>query len=167
MATATPSKPVAKRATRRRSPGDFVAKLRQFLVLKQEADAISDRVGKIKKELSLDVERSGYEDDKGHIWFDLPEDVTVTDEDGKAITYTRVKREKRVGYRLDAAAAEKVLKKHHLFKDAEEGGCLRTIQVLDEEEIRKAQFKGRLSDEEIDTIFPQSVTWAFLPQKGK
>lgn len=161
MATTRSTKTVSKRAGSKRTTG-LAEKVRQFLSLKGQAQTLDERLGTLKKELSGEVESHGYEDDKGSFWLDLPEAITV---DGE--TYDKLKREKRTGFVMDEDAANAILKKRKLFKPVEEGGCLRTIVVLDEAEIRTQHFKGVLTDDDIDAIFKARVTWSFLPQKVK
>jgi hypothetical protein len=145
-------KPVARAAT------NIADTLRQFLSLRVQSEALDERLGTLKKDLTTAVETAGYEDDKGNFWLDLDEPVDV-DGFGSCV---RLKKERRVRVGVDETAAEALLKAKGLYED-----CTAQITVLDEEEIRKAHFKGLLTDEEIDQIFPATATWAFKPEKAR
>lgn len=137
---------------------DIATTLRQFLTLKVQSETIDDRLSTLKKDLQEAVTSAGYEDDLGNFWFDLDEPVDV---DGYG-TCLKLKRERRVKISVDDDAAEALLREKGLYED-----CTTTVTILDEEEIRKAHYKGLLTDEDIDVIFPQTVTYAFVPQKKR
>jgi hypothetical protein len=137
---------------------DVASVLRQHLTLRVQREALEEREEELKKQLKAHVEAAGYEDDKGHGWLDLDEPVTV---EGYG-TVPKLKRERRVAQSVDEDTAERILKAKGIYDD-----CTATVVVLDEAEIRKAHFKGLLSDADIDAIFPSKITYAFLPQKAK
>lgn len=131
--------------------------VRQLLTLRVQREALEDRESALKKDVQEYIDANGYEDDKGHIWLDLDEPVDVA---GFG-TVKQLKRERRVSQSVDEDEAEAILKAKALWDQ-----CTATIVVLDEEEIRKAHFKGELSDADIDAIFPSKITWAFKPVKA-
>lgn len=153
-----PTRTVKKSAavSRKRSTG-ITGRLLQFLTLKKAVEDQEERLGTLKKDLSVSVEEDGYVDDKGNYWLDLDEPVEF---DGK--TYRRIKREARVSERLDEEVAEQILRKKGLYDE-----CTVQIVVLDEEAISKAYFQKRLSPADMDKMFPKSTTWAFKPIAGK
>lgn len=152
--------PTAKRTVARKAAAtkavDIVSTLRQFLTLKVQREALEDRENDLKKILQHAVETAGYEDDKGNYWLDLDEPLEV---DGYGVV-PRLKRERRVAFSVDETKAEAILAKKGILDE-----CTTMVPVLDEEEIRKAHFKGVLTDAEIEAIFPAKVTWAFKPEK--
>lgn len=157
----TKKKAPAKRATAKKKAApkkdNLTTILRQFLTLRVQRETIEDREADLKKELQEAVEANGYADDKGHFWLDLDESVNVAGY-GEV---SKLKRERRATVRVDETAAEALLQDKGLWDD-----CTATVVVLDEEEIRKAHYKGLLSDEDIATIFPTTVSWAFKPVKS-
>jgi hypothetical protein len=43
--------------------------------------------------------------------------------------------------------------------------CTKTITVLDQDAVMAAYYEGKLTDEDIDTMFPEKITWAIVLEK--
>lgn len=187
MATAT--RRIA-RTTKKGSTGafDVVRKLKDFLTVKTEVKVLAKRETALKDDLSEFVDENGYTDDRGHIWFDLPEVVEALDENGKTVLYNRIQRQRRVGEQFNADAAETILEKKKI-KDAcsksylqvvdpdkaiavlKKHGLLdqgfEVITEIDADEVRKAFYQKLITPAEYKRIFTQKITWAFLPSPVK
>jgi hypothetical protein len=127
-------------------------KVKRFLMLKRQIDDLSKEQGVLKTYLSELVDVEGEPDEKGHLFYPLPEEV-----DG----YKSLQRQRRVSQKLDEAAAERILKEKGL-----ETKCYQMLPVLDEAAVMAALYEGLLTEEEVDTMFPKTETWAFLPVKA-
>lgn len=125
--------------------------VRQFVGLKDQVDIITKRQTDVKKQLLAIVEADGVEDDRGHISFLIDDDETGV----KAIT-----KQRRVSKSLDIDAAETILTKKGI-KDT----CIKMMPILDEDAIMAAFYEGLLTEEDIDTMFPAKVTYAFILEK--
>lgn len=125
--------------------------VRQFVGLKDQVDIITKRQTDVKKQLLAIVEADGVEDDRGHISFSIDDDETGV----KAIT-----KQRRVSKSLDIDAAETILTKKGI-KDT----CIKMMPILDEDAIMAAFYEGLLTEEDIDTMFPAKVTYAFILEK--
>lgn len=125
--------------------------VRQFVGLKDQVDIITKRQTDVKKQLLAIVEADGVEDDRGHISFSIDDDETGV----KAIT-----KQRRVSKSLDIDAAETILTKKGI-KDT----CIKMMPLLDEDAIMAAFYEGLLTEEDIDTMFPAKVTYAFILEK--
>jgi hypothetical protein len=145
------------KVARKPKKDSFVSSVRQLLTLRVQREALEERESALKKDVQEFIDANGYEDDKGHIWFDLDEPLDIA---GFG-TVKQLKRERRVSVTVDDTQAEAILQAKGIYDD-----CTTTIVVLDEEEIRKAHFKGLLTDADIDAIFPPKVSWAFRPVKA-
>lgn len=151
---------MAKRVVRRTStdPGslgtiDVVATFKQYVTLDKQADLIKGRQDDLKKRLKSAIEVKGYEDDKGHKYFDFGDDEVPG--------FRGLKSEKRVYTTLDESVAEKILADKGILEQ-----CQKTIVVLDEEEILKARYADLLTDDDIDAMYETKVSFAFKPLKG-
>jgi hypothetical protein len=121
--------------------------IRQFKALKDNVDLLTKRQSDIKKRLTSNIDEFGTEDEKGHI---------VLAVDGEE----QIMKQKRVSKSLDIAAAEIILTKKGI-KDT----CIKMIPTLDESAIMAAFYNGHLSEEDIDTMFPAKVSYAFIVGK--
>lgn len=130
----------------------LVSKVRRFLTLKNRIDDLSKEQSVLKTELSDLVDVDGEPDEKGHIWLPLPEEV-----DG----YTSLQKQRRVSQKLDQDEAEKILKEKGLYER-----CYKMVPVLDEAEVMACLYEELITEEEIDTMFPKAVSYAFIPSKA-
>jgi hypothetical protein len=130
----------------------IMTKVRSFVSLKRRIDDLTKEQSAIKAELSNLVDQEGEPDEKGHLWIRLPDEV-----DG----YTSLQRQRRVSQSLDEDEASTILNNKGLTER-----CYKMVPVLDESEVMACLYEGLLTEEEIDEMFPKSVTWAFIPSKS-
>ena len=130
---------------------EFTANLRAYKVIKDEVDSLTKKQKDLRDYLMDTVEQTGFTDESGNLWIELEEDVEGV---------LGVKRERRVKATLDEEAAERVLAERGLTEE-----CYKTVRVVDEDAVMAALYDGRLSEEDVDTIFPQKVTWALVLAK--
>lgn len=130
----------------------ILGKVRRFVNLKRQIDDLTKEQSVIKTFLSDVVDTEGEPDEKGHLFYPLPEEV-----DG----YKSLQRQRRVSQRLDEDAAQALLKERGLHDR-----CFELMPVLKEDEVMACLYEGLLSEEDVDTMFPKSVTWAFVPVKS-
>jgi hypothetical protein len=118
--------------------------VKQFNVLKDQITQLTERQSVIKKHLTDAIDEFGIEDDKGHIILEYEEGQTIM-------------KQRRASKNLDLAAAEIILTKKGIRET-----CMKMVPTLDEAAIMAAFYNGHLSEEDIDTMFPAKVTYAFL-----
>lgn len=123
-----------------------------FITLKREIEALTKAQNEIKARLNDIVERYGDVDDKGHVWLNLEAPV-----DG----YVAMQRQRRVSQKLDELAAERILTEAKLYDR-----CYIMQPVLQEDEVMACLYEGLISEDQIDEMFPKTITWAFVPSKG-
>lgn len=121
--------------------------LRQYLALKKEVELLTNRVNTLKSKLTEHVESEGQVDDRGHINLTV-EDITLT-------------KQRRVSKNLDMNVAEPLLESKGI-KDQ----CIKMVPVVDESAVMAAFYQGKLTEEDIDTMFPEKITWAFIVKEA-
>ena len=130
----------------------IVSKVRKYVSLRGRIEDLTKEQSSLKAELSEIVDKEGTPDDKGHIWYSLPEEV-----DG----FQSLQRQRRVTQKLDEDTARTILKQKGLTDR-----CYKLIPVLDESEVMACLYEDLLSEEEVDSMFPKSVSYAFIPSKS-
>ena len=128
-----------------------VADFRAFVKLKAQIDDLTKMQSEIKTRLVEVVEQYGDTDDKGHIWYDMPQDIEG---------YKGMQRQRRVSQKLDMDAATELLKNLELTDR-----CVKMVPSLDEDEVMACLYEGLLTEEQVDAMYPKTVTWAFIPVK--
>jgi hypothetical protein len=155
---------VQRRTTRRvekpinLDPESPVEKVRQFLVLKFQETQVVTRKNHLRDEISAYVDASGETDEKGSKFWDLPAPIEVNGQ-----KFVSVKREKRTSIGLDEDAVDNLVNtkgiRDRVFKEV-------TTTVLDQDELYVLNQEGLISDEELDALFTENVSYAFKPIRG-
>ncbi len=122
--------------------------VQQFVALKEEITRLSDRKKELQERLVTVLKEYGEVDGRGHIILEVNDPVTGTEK----ITHQR-----KVSKSLDMDAADKILSEKNL-KDK----CIVMVPTLDESQIMASFYKGELTEEDIDAMFPAKVSYAFI-----
>ena len=125
--------------------------VRQYVSLKEQGDMIFKRQNDIKKVLLSILDTDGVEDDRGHISLPI-EDASIG--------VTAITKQRRVSKSLDIEVAEEILTKKGI-KDT----CIKMMPILDEDAIMSAFYQNLLTEEDIDSMFPSKVSYAFILEK--
>jgi hypothetical protein len=125
----------------------------ELATAKAQQKFFKGRQDQVTKRLKEYVEEHGYQDDQGHIWFDLDEAVEGV---------VALQMQRRVSQPLKEEKAEEILSAKGLLER-----CTKTITVLDEDAIMAAKFTGELTDDDIDAMFPKQVSYALMTPSSK
>jgi hypothetical protein len=117
---------------------------KQYIALKEQIKFLSDRQSEIKKRLNEAVQELGEVDGRGHITLELDEDIKITNQ-------------RRVSKTLNMDVADQLLVERGIKDD-----CIIMIPTVSEDAIMAAFYKGQLSEEDIDAMFPAKVSYAFV-----
>ena len=126
--------------------------VQQYVFLKEEVTAIEARVGTLRKRILAAVEELGEANEKGSIVLPIDDNVSNT---------ANVVKQRRVSKAFDEDKANDLLKEKGLFETV-----TKTITVLDQDAVMAAYYDGKLTDEDIESMFPEKVTWALILEKN-
>jgi hypothetical protein len=130
---------------------DFVANAKQYSFTKQQLEYWEKQQKELKAKLFEKLDETGEPDSSGNIVIELDEDI-----DGAVA----VVKQRRVSRKIDEALAEEIITKHGL-----EDVLYKTIRVVDEDALMAALYEDVLTEEEVDDMYPQSITWALVLKK--
>jgi len=122
--------------------------VRQNVVLSNKIKELTKIQAEIKKTLIEEIKASGHTTDEGHVVIDFSDEV-----DG----VNRITHQRRVSTPFDAEVAEELLTAKGLHNE-----CLIMVPQLDEGKVLDAFQSGKLTEEDIDAMFPAKVVWAFV-----
>lgn len=125
--------------------------VRQYVALKDQSDLLSNRMSEIKKRLTTAIDEGGTTDERGHVILSIDDDVSGI---------KNIMKQRRVSKSLDMDVAEKILAERGI-KDT----CIKMVPMLDESAIMAAFYEGYLTEQDIDTMFPAKVSYAFILDK--
>lgn len=117
---------------------------KQYKSLKDEVKFLQDRMGEIKERLNNAVKELGEVDGRGHITLELDDDIKVTNQ-------------RKVSKVLDNDVAMKILTDKNLLDE-----CAPLVRQIDQDAVMASVYKGQLSEEEVDAMFPAKVTYALI-----
>ena len=117
--------------------------VKQYVALKEQIKFLNEREAELKNRLITTVEELGEENSNGHLVLEV-EGVTLT-------------KQRKVSNPLDLEVAIPLLEEKNLKKQ-----CTKTVEQIDQDEIIIAYSKGLLTEEEIESMFPKKITYAFL-----
>jgi hypothetical protein len=75
--------------------------------------------------------------------------------------YRSLQRQRKVSQSLDPAEANRILTAKGLADR-----CYSMEPVLNEDQVMSCLYEGLLTEEDIDTMFPKKIIWAFIPSKS-
>lgn len=117
---------------------------KQYKTLKEEIEFLQNRQKEIKQRLSDAVKELGEVDGRGHITLELDDDIKITNQ-------------RRVSKSLDEETAMSILTEKNLLDE-----CAPFVRQVDQDAVMAAVYKGNLTEEEVDSMFPAKVTYAFV-----
>lgn len=142
---------VSKTASEAMDPRALLLATKEYLGLGKNIKDLTTRQGEVKKRLSAVVEQHGEEDDRGHIWLRLPEEVEGVHS---------LQRQRRVSQSFDEDKAVEILAAAGLLES-----CSKTVRLVDDEAVMAAHYDGKLTEAQIDAMYPKKVTYAFVPAR--
>jgi hypothetical protein len=124
---------------------DVQKELAQFLSLREQIKFLSERETEIKLRLKAAAEKLGEVDGKGHIVLQVGDN--------------KLTNQRKVSNPLNAELAEKIITEKGLLDE-----CMPFVRKLDQDALMAAYYKDLLTEEEIESMFPEKVSYAFLVQ---
>jgi hypothetical protein len=117
---------------------------KQYKSLKDEIKFLTERLGEVKERLNDAVKELGEVDGRGHITLELDDDIKVVNQ-------------RKVSKVLDNDTAMKILTDKNLLDD-----CAPLVRQVDQDAVMAAVYKGQLTEDEVDSMFPAKVTYALI-----
>jgi hypothetical protein len=139
---------------------------KSFVDTDDTAKLFAGQAGKLKARLMLLVQQLGDLDENGHQTLELPEHIVSRTTSGKGESREEIvigfKREKHKSRFIDPEKAEAWLKKNKLWKECTEEVVVHEIQ---EDKLWKLVFDGRFSEDEINALYGENVSFALVRVK--
>jgi len=122
--------------------------VRQNAVLAERIAELSAIQSDLKNNIREGVKELGVESDKGHIVVELNDEVSGV---------KNAMQQKKVSKNLDMDVAEELLKSKGLYDK-----CVEMVPQLNEDEIMNAYWEEKITEDDIDAMFPSKVVWALV-----
>ena len=132
-------------------PDSVNAQVREYMMVKKTIEQMETRSKELREKLFSVLDTEGLEDSNGNIQFELPDAI-----EGIA----RIEKQRRVSRKLNEPKAEMILQERGLYDD-----IFVLKPTLDEDALMAAFYEGKITEEELDDMFPATVVWALRTLK--
>jgi len=132
--------------TRFTDPESLEAQVREYGKIKTSMEILETRSKELRTKLFEYLDTEGEEDDKGNVQLELPASI-----DG----ITRLEKQRRATRKLDEMTAETIIDQTGLAEEVYE-----MKRVINEDALMAAYYEGKITEEQLDEMFPTSIIWA-------
>ena len=131
---------------------DFETQARQYIFVKKQVDFFESELKKLKEQIFEYVDTSGEVDGSGNLFVELPSEIEGV---------KTIQKQRRVSRKINPEMADNVIMSKGL-----ESELYKTIQIIDEDALMAALYEGKLTEEEIELMYPEKVVWALILNKN-
>ena len=133
------------------NPDQFDSQVREYAQVRDSMTVLEARKKELHGKLMSKLEEDGIEDEGGNIVLEFPDAIAgIT-----ALVKTR-----RVSRKVDLERALEIVKEHGLEDD-----LIEMVPQLVEDAVMAKLYEGELNENEVDQMYPQTVTWALNTKK--
>lgn len=133
------------------NPDSIEAQVREYLKVKSTLEHMEARQRELREALFTKIDEEGYEDDKGNLTLELESAIDDV---------VRIEKQRRVTRKLDEQVAEEIINERGIADEV-----YKMVRVIDEDALMAQLYEGKVSEEEIDKMFPSKIVWALTTKK--
>jgi hypothetical protein len=130
---------------------DLESQDKQYIFFKKQVEYFESELKSLREKLFEDIDANGEVDGSGNLFVELSSEI-----DG----VTMLQKQKRVSRKIDPQMADNLIVSKGL-----ENELYKTIQIIDEDALMAALYEGKLTEEEVDLMYPQKIVWALILNK--
>ena len=133
------------------NPDDPDTQVREYIKTKNLINSMEKRVSELRDKIFEYIEENGLEDAGGstYLTLDTPIEGVVT-----------IEKSRRAKRSIDEAKAEEILSAAGIEEEV-----YKTIRVVDEDALMAAFFEGKVTEDQLDEMYPVKVIWALTTKK--
>jgi hypothetical protein len=133
------------------NPDDPDTQVREYIKTKNLINSMEKRVSELRDKIFEHIEENGLEDAGGstYLTLDTPIEGVVT-----------IEKSRRAKRSIDEAKAEEILSAAGIEEEV-----YKTIRVVDEDALMAAFFEGKVTEDQLDEMYPVKVIWALTTKK--
>jgi hypothetical protein len=132
-------------------PEDLESQVREYVKLKATLESLDARQKELREKLFVQIEENGFEDDKGNVVLELASTIEEV---------VRLEKQRRVTRKIDETKADEIIADKNLGDEVYE-----MKRVINEDALMAAHYEGKISEDELDEMFPAKVVWALTTKK--
>ena len=132
-------------------PDDLNTQIREYAQVKATLEMMEARAKELREKLFTQLDTQGYEDEKCNFQLELETSVEGI---------VRIEKQRRVTRKLNEPKAEEIIEANGLSDEVFE-----LKRVVNEDALMAAFYENKITEDELDQMFPASVTWALRTLK--
>jgi hypothetical protein len=132
-------------------PDDLGTQIREYAQVKATLEMMETRAKELRDKLFTQLDTQGYEDEKGNFQIELETSIEGI---------VRIEKQRRVTRKLNEPKAEEIIEANGLSDEVFE-----LKRVVNEDALMAAFYENKITEDELDQMFPASVTWALRTLK--
>lgn len=132
-------------------PEDFNSQVREFIRIKETLDALDKRSKELREKLITVLDEDGLPDANGNLLYEFEQPI-----DG----VVRLEKQRRASRKLDEEKAEEIIEAAGISEDV-----YKMVRVIDEDALMASFYEEKITEEQLDEMFPVTVTWALRTPK--
>jgi hypothetical protein len=130
---------------------DLEAQAKQYIFFKKQVEYFESELKLLKEKIFEVVDTKGEVDGNGNVFVELPNEIEGV---------RMLQKQRRVSRKIEEGVAEQII----ADKGMEEQ-LYKTVRIVDEDALMAALYEGKLTEEEIDQMYPQKIVWALVLNK--
>lgn len=130
---------------------DLEVQAKQYIFFKKQVEYFESELKSLREKIFEDIDAKGEVDGSGNLFVELSTEI-----DG----VNMLQKQKRVSRKIDPQMADNLIVSKGLEQE-----LYKTIQVIDEDALMAALYEGKLTEEEVDLMYPQKIVWALILNK--
>lgn len=142
---------IPEEVSRFEDPDSFESQVREYVKVKATLEFMDSRREELRKKIFTHLEQEGFEDTDGNMLVDFESPI-----DG----ISRVEKSRRNSRKLDEQAAEAIIAEKGLESEA-----YKMVRTIDEDALMAMVYEDKITEEELELMFPVKVTWALNVKK--
>jgi hypothetical protein len=132
-------------------PNDFNTQVREYVRLKESIAHMDARSKELRDVIFNAIDNDGQEESSGSISLYLDSEV-----DG----VIRLEKQRRATRKINELVADEIIEQEGLQDELYE-----MKRVINEDALMAALYEGKITEEQLDAMFPATVTWALRTLK--
>lgn len=132
-------------------PENPEAQITEYIRLVASIDHMDERRKELREKIFTYLEEEGYEDEKGNLQLPLATPIEGV---------LRIEKSGRRTRKLNEDKAEEIIESAGISDDV-----YKMVRVIDEDALMAAYYDGKITEEQIDEMFPTTITWALRTVK--
>lgn len=133
------------------NPDDTQSQIREYIKLAQAIDSLEERKKDLRTKLFELLDAEGEEDEKGNVLYQFDSPIEGV---------TRLEKQRRATRKLDDEKAEEIIESAGISDDV-----YKMVRVIDEDALMAAYYEGKVTEDQIDEMFPTTIVWALRTPK--